>query len=315
MNAPGGGDRLHFPLLANALDFLESAVEQLEDPTPRRLKYAVLHLAAGLELLLKERLRIEDWRLLFDDPDAADELKLQSGDFYGVGPSDALRRLRDIGVTIARPHRKTLTLLRQKRNRIQHFAVIDSQTSVETVTARALGFALDFISDEIEGAADDRAIADQIELLRRAVTELDAFVRQRWEEIRPRIEAPDTTAIVCVSCGEEAAVIDDGVRCLFCGYSTDAGDAAHRYASEVLGMTLYEAVTDGGEYPVSPCPACEYETLVDRGAGEQPRWFCTTCGHTWEDGQLDNCLRCGSLYPDNGMTVCNECFEEQIARD
>jgi hypothetical protein len=315
VNAPQRGGEIHFPLLENALDFLTSAVEHLEDATPRNLKYAVLHLAAGVELLLKERLRTEDWRLLFDDIDAADEIKFSSGDFYSVGPPEALKRLRDIGVVIANPHKKTLTLLRQKRNKVQHFAVIDTQASVEVVTARALGFALDFISSEIERAADDPTVADYIETLRTAVTDLDAFVHERWNEIRPALEAPDTTAIVCVSCGEEAAVIDDGVRCLFCGYSTDAGDAAHRYASEVLGMTLYEAVTDGGEYPVSPCPACEYETLVDRGAGEQPRWFCTTCGHTWEDGQLDNCLRCGSLYPDNGMTVCNECFEEQIARD
>ena len=275
----------------------------------------MLHLAAGVELLLKERLREADWPLLFDDIEAADELKLASGDFIGVGQSKALKRLRDHGVTIAGRHKRTLRLLRQKSNRIKHFAVIDSQTSVETVTARALGFALDFVSAEIEEAVGDREIGEYLETLRNAVTELDAFVQERWEEIRSRVDAAGTAVIVCFSCGEEAVLIDDDVRCEFCGASSEADDAVHRYASEVLGMTLYEAVKDGGEYPVSTCPSCEYETLVDRGDGERPRWFCTTCGETWKEGQLDECLKCRRFHSDNGMSVCDECFEEQLTRD
>jgi hypothetical protein len=37
------------------------------------------------------------------------------------------------------------------------------------VTARALGFALDFIANEIESAADDAVTADYIETLREAI--------------------------------------------------------------------------------------------------------------------------------------------------
>ena len=99
MSARQDGD-LHLPLLENALDFLASAVEQLQLDTTRSLKYAVLHLAAGVELLIKERLRQEDWQLLFDDVNAADELKYAAGDFYGVAPPEALKRLRDIGIEL-----------------------------------------------------------------------------------------------------------------------------------------------------------------------------------------------------------------------
>jgi rubrerythrin len=315
VNARQDGD-LHLPLLENALDFLASAVEHLQLATSRSLKYAVLHLGAGVELLIKERLRQEDWQLLFDDVSAADELKYAAGDFYGVTPPEALKRLRDIGVELPRRQKQTLTLLRQKRNRIQHFAVVDTKASFEVVTARALGFALDFIANEIESAAGDAVAADYIETLREAVGELDAFVRERWSEIRDAVETEkvNTAVIVCARCGEEAAAIDDGARCLFCGYATGAEDTAHQYASEVLGITLYETVTDGGEYPVSHCPSCEYETLVDRGGGEQPRWFCATCGRTWEDGQLDNCLICGRLYSGE-MSVCDDCFEERLRTD
>jgi ribosomal protein L37E len=54
-------------------------------------------------------------------------------------------------------------------------------------------------------------------------------------------EKANTAVIVCARCGEEAAAIDDGARCLFCGYATGAEDTAHQYASDVLGITLYES--------------------------------------------------------------------------
>src|SRR6266568_2543373 len=76
--------RLQLSLLGNALDYLENAVNRaahvasrLDDPgtTPRRehrrWKYAVLHLEAGVELLLKARLSREHWSLVFADVDKA----------------------------------------------------------------------------------------------------------------------------------------------------------------------------------------------------------------------------------------------------
>ncbi|MFD5074512.1 hypothetical protein [Streptomyces sp. NPDC058371] len=52
---PGGG--VDFPPVENGLDYLLSVVEHLarppQDMTPRHLKYAVLHLQAATEVLLK----------------------------------------------------------------------------------------------------------------------------------------------------------------------------------------------------------------------------------------------------------------------
>src|SRR2546426_9855541 len=59
-------DQVHFTLLENGLDFVWSAVEHLSVATSKReLKYALLHLVSGIELILKERLRREDWKPLF----------------------------------------------------------------------------------------------------------------------------------------------------------------------------------------------------------------------------------------------------------
>jgi hypothetical protein len=66
--------RVEYALLENGLDFVLSALEHVgSKPDRRQLKYAVLHLYAGVALVLKERLRQEDWRLLFEKQEKADE--------------------------------------------------------------------------------------------------------------------------------------------------------------------------------------------------------------------------------------------------
>ena len=81
----------NFSLLENGLDFLRSSLEHLTAASAvplaspsrtneyaaldqkRHLKYALIHLCSSIELILKERLRQEDWRQVFSDPDKADE--------------------------------------------------------------------------------------------------------------------------------------------------------------------------------------------------------------------------------------------------
>jgi hypothetical protein len=133
---------LHFELLENGLDYLLSAVEHLSDEEPpRNLKYAVLHLAAGVELIIKERLRRDDWRLLFADEKKASEQALARGSFRSVGPEEAIERLEDAaGIVLDPADESLLKSLRDRRNRLQHFAITDTSEAVTALTARVLGF-------------------------------------------------------------------------------------------------------------------------------------------------------------------------------
>ena len=58
-------ERIRLHLLENAFDYLLSAAEYASLKSPRSWKYAILHLVAGIELLLKARLQQEHWSLLF----------------------------------------------------------------------------------------------------------------------------------------------------------------------------------------------------------------------------------------------------------
>ena len=306
---------LGFTLLENGIDFLEKAVEELRgDPTARNLKYAVLHLNAGVALLLKERLRQLDWSQLFRDPVTADEHLLETGDFVSVGLWDLIERLDASGVEISYTTRRTLRRLSKLRNRIEHFKVADSTESVSAVAARALAYALDFIGSEIEPVGIEEPVAVNLAAIRDGLREIDAFVEERRVSTNQELGGYEAV-LDCYRCGEDFFAIGDGGVCFFCGYRTDAAEGAAEYALLVLGSTPYD-VTKGGDWAVGPCPECGGETLVDTGAvgAETPalRWACFQCGNAWADGRLQTCGSCGSLYSGT-MYVCDDCFEYKIS--
>jgi hypothetical protein len=89
-------DVVQLSMLENGLDFIASGLKHIASPVSKfDLKYAVLHLSAGIELVLKDRLRREDWRQIFVKPDEATEEKLKSGNFKSVNLRDCLERLEE----------------------------------------------------------------------------------------------------------------------------------------------------------------------------------------------------------------------------
>src|SRR5207245_8936553 len=120
---PGpGSEHVHFTLLENGLDFIWSAVEHLSVGTSKReLKYALLNLVSGIELLLKERLRREDWTLLFPNPKKANEALYKTGAFKSVDFVELVARIEDCCYDGDWEAAASLCSLRRQRNRFEHF--------------------------------------------------------------------------------------------------------------------------------------------------------------------------------------------------
>ncbi|MFD9904067.1 hypothetical protein [Streptomyces sp. NPDC059063] len=100
--APRGVEPVHvdFPPVENGVH-LRSVVDHLttaDPPTPRDLKYAVLHLQAAAEVLLKARLVEEHWSLVFKEPGTATRKKFEDGDFISCTTQAAVGRLRKVAV-------------------------------------------------------------------------------------------------------------------------------------------------------------------------------------------------------------------------
>jgi hypothetical protein len=310
-------EKVHFSLLENGLDFIDHALELLDDskgkPSARLLKYAVLHLAGGAELVLKERLRREHWTLVFDKPELATLEKYQSGSFKSAGFDECIDRLKGVcGVDFSKS-RVALKDLRDRRNRIQHFGFSESYAAVVASTASATSVVLDFITEELEGATLSDAERELIEDIRKRLTRCQAFVKARWEVIKAEIESTKEPVVTCTSCLEKAAIVDGGVDCKFCRHRAGAEEAADSYLEMISGGSAYVTIKDGGEGPCHRCPDCGDEALIDIASDARPKskFLCFGCGTESSAQSFDDCARCGRIWhaEEDGSTICDDCMD------
>jgi ribosomal protein L37AE/L43A len=278
-------DGIDYSLLENGLDFLDSGVTQIaQAENPSDLKYAVLHLGAGIELIFKERLRREDWRLLFNNPAKAEEKVYESGNFRGINFHECLDRLEQSGINISDEARRKLESFYARRNRIQHFRFKETREAVESAAADVIGIVLDFIAEELDGENLSRSERQILASIRGRLADFQRFTAERLAAISNRVlelrgEYGDT--IQCPSCLQETLNADCDVECPFCGYRDDAESAADLYIANVLGETLYELEREGGRYPHYCCPNCENEALVEDYDG---LFLCFACGYRADGG-------------------------------
>lgn len=156
------------------------------------------------------------------------------GDFVSPTTSEVLRRLRDtVGVTLPNRHRKRLDALRRRRNRIEHFALIDTEEAIRASTAGCL-IVIDFISDEIGVATLSPTERELYEQVREALPRLGAYVSARRQDVASTLAQAhaEATVVTCPSCEEEALVLEGAATCLFCRYRADAIEAADDFTAK-----------------------------------------------------------------------------------
>jgi hypothetical protein len=310
---------LRMELLENGLDELASAVEHLAlPPSPRNLKRAITDLTSGIELILKERLRREDWRELFDDVAVANEGDLRRGEFLSPTTTEVLRRLEKADVHLSNRHRERLARLRARRNRVEHFALIDTEVAIRASTAGCISVIVDFIVDHIGVETLSDAERELFEAVRAELPALESYVSARRRDTAQALlkAGAGSTVVTCPSCEEGALVLDGEASCLFCRYRADGVDAADDYISAVLGLSEYIELSQGGEWPRHTCPECQYQAFVDTGADGDDRFICFSCGTTWRDDTVERCARCGEPKEVDGETsVCDGCFASLVDRD
>lgn len=251
-------------LPSNGLDYLLSAAEHLAVNSPRAHKYAVLHLFAGIELLLKERLRREHWSLIFSEVDRASEDKLASGDFKSVEFNQSVARLKDIAkVEIDKRHWSHLDSLRNLRNRLQHFHCDLGQSETMSRLACGISFSIHFIVTELCDLNTDHQ--DTITQLHEVLGGCSTYVSHRMSDIADEL-ASAKTSVLCPRCDQETLMLGVGnPRCAFCGY-TDG-------PSEALEAT-------GGTDCMGVCPECGGAMAIYDTSGGGEWLVCFWCGAT-----------------------------------
>lgn len=282
---------LHFPPIHNGADYLVSVVDHLtkDDVRPRDLKYAVLHLQAAIEVLLKERLSREHWTLVFSDPGQASLRRFHEGDFESCTIKQAVQRLRSIaGCNITDDDRSALVALAADRNALQHYGLSQNTHAVEARAGRVLDFLYRFIHEELInptiGTPDER-LSYELNLVSRGVRSIDAFVKQRMRRLRGDLKGHEPRTIDCPACGQTALVLAASQpqhRCHFCE------KIYHR--AEIMRFNL----TRGEGLLRTQCPRCQDQALIHgiRVASE------TTLAPV--------CFTCNCVVPEAGSSLAND---------
>ncbi|MFJ1957791.1 hypothetical protein ACIOGT_32400 [Streptomyces microflavus] len=276
-----------FPPVENGVDYLRSVVDHLTDadpPTPRALKYAVLHLQAAAEVLLKARLQREHWSLVFKDPSAASRKSFEAGDFISCTTEAALDRLRNIaGISIDDKSAGALKKLADTRNALQHYGLTWPARAVEARAADVLDFLMSFVHAELvpastvlPGAAEHDEIQDGLAYVRSKLSTLQSFLKRRHNQLRPDLEKLLDLTVQCPLCMQWTVVIGSGggpLSCRFCHHSWPSAEIA----AVDSGLTWNEYCN------LADCPICgESAVLVDiatiASAPTHSQSVCFACG-------------------------------------
>ena len=301
--------KFQLSLLANGLDFVLGAAERAAIGAPRDLKYAMLNLVDGVELLVKARLEQEHWTLLFDQVDKASQEKLRSGDFKSVDFEQAYRRLKDIvGVEINAPVWKHLNDLRTLRNRTRHYNIDFELDQVRSLLAECLNFCHSFCNEQFPHLADNSQEKQLLARIWEHLVQNKEFVDARMRAIAPELKG--SLAWECPACWQVAVIVDaDDTSCKFCGILPDATSLAEHNSTR-HSSDLSDPIGD-----LEDCPECGMGKIAALILAPDYTllYMCSFCG---EGGsRLVHCVRCGALdtftdeeEPD--IRFCESCIDD-----
>lgn len=293
------GVPMNFHPIPNGIDFLLTALDHLRQgarcssgPVPRELKHAVLHLQAAAEVLLKHRLQLEHWSLVFKNPGKARPEELADGSLTTCTLDEAIDRLRGVvGISLEDKYATALLKLARIRNALMHYGHAGKTRAVEAQAIEVFDFLLHFLDTQLVPALPEshrRAVTAEMEEPRRHLCTLQSFMTKRMQRIRVELERCTDRTVYCSVCSQWALVFGDRqASCRFCG--------------------------TGGGWPVDEI-ALEYSLRLQDGYRPN-RWACPECGHEGAqvcravtaaipDKPVDLCFACGHTTPAGHCWIC-----------
>lgn len=325
---------MQYTMLENGMDFIISGISHLqkaeqenieENIQDKELKYALLHLSSGIELVFKSRLNIEHWTYIFEDMNKASKRSYEDGSLKTVDSNTAIDRLEKLcGYLFDEKQKDHLRKLREARNRFEHAFINNNPRAIENIINKAVEVIVDFLGKNYE----EFEIPSNISLLEhnegltnrekgyyKKLTEVIKGLKNHHDDAvklalsRALNITLEEDLIECPECGEKLlrhGEDDTKCECYFCGYSDESNDVAKRYIENVLHISEYEIGHDGGEFPLYTCPDCDCESMVKTNNF----YFCFNCGMKYKLNELRKCNSCGELfYPLDDRFDCIDCIK------
>lgn len=327
---------LEYDLTSNAVEFLRRAINGITDEADEQeLTFAVVDLSVALEVLLKALLVRHDWTLICSDASDADAGRLRQGGVRTVTHKQAHARLVEtVGLDLDGVR---LAAFMTVRNRAVHFTLAgEDALALRAQLGRGLSLAMDLLRHHAHGVGDARAqdlVEEVIEEVADELNVIDELIVARLTSLEPTLAGIEL-CVECPRCGQPTLTLDATREpdCLFCVQAPmSPEELADAYVQSVLGLSDYEVITDGGEWPVHRCPWCVQTACVEGIVPERPsaedfndertspcdwvlpaHWGCFACGGSATHLEVERCNRCHCLV-DGGSSVCTDCAADIFA--
>jgi len=333
---------MHETMLENGLDFILDAANLLKsaedtsnvEEKEKALKYSMLHLSSGIELIMKFRLYIDNWTYIFADMNKANKRELNSGELKTVDYENCKSRLYNLcGVEISEKNKKYFESLRRNRNKVEHFMTDATIEAIEASINNALTATLVFLQENYDdmsfpakGFEFRKLTGKERNLISEIVNVVSSLQRHHEEAIKLAIEQTkevclESDLVECPSCREKVMVINydnhNNCHCYMCGYSANGEEAAKEYLSNIEGIDEYITIKDGGEFPLYKCPDCGNTSLLER----KNQYVCFYCRMIYPVKEISFCSECGVPYwiedlkIEEDLGLCPSCLEYKMKKD
>ena len=202
-------------LLGNAIDSLNEGLRQYESAKGaniRSYKFAVLHFAHALELLLKYGVAKQHPLLVYRNPATTRIANEQT-----IGLSEAIAILTNAGITLEKRLVDDLTWLKRLRNQIEHYSFSMDVGEVRATLGRIIRASQTLATaagiKDLRGRIDRDCEYTYERLLDAYDERLAAAAQAAFEEMQSQ------DLLFCGICGEPTAVPRDNlIHCHFCGH-------------------------------------------------------------------------------------------------
>lgn len=306
--------KIDLGLFENALDFISSSLNSiLNNESDSAIKYSILHLHAGVELILKKLLMDEHWSLIFQNVDKADKKQLDTGDFISVSSKTAIDRLNNIcGISLDKRALESLEDLRKKRNIIEHYAFHSNEVALKSIVSEVLIVVLNLVEEYISHDKIKGLAKENLQDIREKSLKFKEFTEKKIQSLQPKLGklGKEFEILTCPNCFQETFVLDENFECLFCKYSDSPEKVVSLYIENVLKISRFYEESEGGYFPLEDCPDCENHTLLIRDNNS----ICFSCLRKWDNRTLDNCSRCNRLFVggEEEGSLCKQCWSDVI---
>lgn len=271
--------KIKFNLLDNGIDYIHMGVKPMLKKSPKyrnSWKYPILYLYSGIQLLLKERLKQEDWTLIFKEPNEASDEKLESGIFESVGFDDLITRLRE-KITNFNFNKEPIKNLQKLRNKTEHFEIDIPLIECQMILALALDEIINFWQNYLEKSS--KITIEQKETfqtIKSIATKFDIYRKQKFKKYEKELNKikrnKSGVRVLCPDCSSHGFIVFkndvEECKCVVCDIKYNKHDYI-RKIREVEGSELYDKF----------CSSCQQETIIkyEEIKDELSIYYCLKC--------------------------------------